>query len=77
MHSTNQRIKGNLRLEYTLKGREVKRRAREDRRIWLEKVGCEAEKSAERGTTRELYQAARKITNKKHRQVVVVKIKEG
>ena len=40
IHRTkSERIKGKLRLECTLKDREVKRRAREDRRIWLEKIG--------------------------------------
>jgi len=73
----SERIKGKLRVEYTLKDREVKRRAREDRMIWLEKIGCEAEKSAEKGSTREPYQAVRKITNKKHRQVAAVKNKKG
>ena len=60
-----------------LKDREVKRRAREDKRIWLEQIRSEAEKSAGKGRTRELYQAARKITNKKHRQVAAVKNKNG
>ena len=78
MHSTkSERIKGKLRLEYTLKDGKVKCGSREDRRIWLEKIGCETEKSAEKGGTRELYQAARKITSKKHRQVVAVKNKKG
>ena len=78
IHRTkSERIKGKLRLEYALKDREVKCRAREDRRIWLEKIGCETEKSAVKGRTRELYHAARKITNKKHRQVVTVKNKKG
>ena len=56
IHSTkSESIKGKLRLEYTLNDSGVKCRAREDRRIWLEKVGCKAEKSAEKGRTRELY----------------------
>ena len=77
MHRTkSERIKGKLQLEYTLKDGEVKRGSRDDRRIWLEKIGCEAEKSAEKGETRELYPAARKITSKKHKQVVAVKKKK-
>ena len=43
-----------------MKDREVKRRAREDKRVWLEQTGHEAEKYAENGRTRELYQTAKK-----------------
>ena len=45
----SERIKGRLRVEYTLKDREVKRRARQDRRKWLEEVALNAHKSAENG----------------------------
>ena len=48
-----------------LKDRAVKHKAIGDRRVWREQMETEVEKSAERTRTRELYQAARKITNKK------------
>ena len=54
-----------LRLKYMLKDRAVKHKAIGDRRVWREQMETEVEKSAERTRTRELYQAARKITNKK------------
>lgn len=41
-----------------LKNREVKRKAREDRRSWLVNIGIKAEKAAERGNTRDQYQAS-------------------
>ena len=51
----------------------MKRRAREDKRHWTEEIAKEAERSAEKGRTRELYQAARRLTNKKMRQAAAVK----
>ena len=69
--------KSKLRLEYKTKNREVKRRAREDKRVWLEQLGDEAEKHAEIGRTRKLYQTAKKITNNRRRQVAAVKNKRG
>ena len=59
------------------KNREVKRRAREDKRIWLEQMGNELQKYTDNGRTRELYQTAKKITNKRRRQIAVVKNKRG
>ena len=64
IHGTkSERIKSKLRVEYKLKDREVKRRARKDKRAWLEQLGNETEKYAENGRNRELYQNAKKITN--------------
>lgn len=61
IHSTkSERRKSKLRLEYKMKDKEVKRRAREDKRVWLEQMGNEAEKYSENGRTRELYQTAKK-----------------
>ena len=60
-----------------MKDREVKRRAREDKRAWLEQLGNETEKYAENGRNRELYQTAKKITNKRQRQVAAIKNKRG
>ena len=61
IHSTiSERRKNKLRLEYKTEDREVKRRAREDKRVWLEQMGDEVEKYAENGRTRELYQTAKK-----------------
>ena len=73
----SERRKSKLRLEYKMKDREVKHRAREDKRVWLEQTGHEAEKYAENGRTRELYQTAKKITNKRRCQVATVKNKRG
>ena len=52
-------------------------RAREDKMIWLEHIGSKAEKSTENEKNRELYQATKKIMNKKRRQAAAVKNKEG
>ena len=78
IHCTkSERIKSKLRVEYKLKDREVKRRAKEDKRAWLQQLGNEAEKYAENGRNRELYQTAKKITNKRQRQVAAIKNKRG
>ena len=55
-----------------MKNREVKRRAREEKSVWLEQMGDEEERYAENGRTRELYQTA-----KKRRQVAAVKNNRG
>ena len=61
IHSAkSERRKSKLRLEYKRKDREVKHRAREDKRVLLEQMGNEVEKYAENGRTRELYQTAKK-----------------
>ena len=60
-----------------MKDREVKRRAREDKRAWLEQLGNETEKYAENGRNRELYQTAKKITNKRQCQVEAIENKRG
>ena len=78
IHSTkSERRKNKLRVEYKTKDRAVKRRAREDKRVWLDRMGDEIEKYAENGRTRQLYQTAKKITNNRQRQVAAVKNKMG
>ena len=73
IHSTkSERRKNKLRVEHKTKDREVKRRAREDKRVWLDRMGDEIEKYAENGRTRELYQTAKKITNNRERQVAAL-----
>ncbi|XP_068739487.1 craniofacial development protein 2-like [Montipora capricornis] len=57
MSTRSERVKGRLRIEYRVKDREVKRRAREDKRHWTEEIAKEAERSAEKERTRELYKA--------------------
>ena len=49
-----------------MKDREVKCKARVDKRVWLDRMGDEEEKYAENGRTRELYQTA-KIKDKNAR----------
>ena len=78
IHSTkSERRKNKLRVEYKTKDREGKRRAREDKRVWLDWMGDEIEKYAETGRTRELYQTAKKISNNRQRQVAAVKKNRG
>ena len=78
IHSTkSERRKNKLRVEYKTKDREVKHRAREDKRVWLDRMGDEIEKYAENGRTRELYQTAKKITNNRQRRVAAVKNRRG
>ena len=78
IHSTKSEWRKNkLQLEYNMKNREVKCRAREDKRVWLTQLGDEVEKYAENGRTRELYQTAKKITNNRRHQVAAVKNKRG
>ena len=42
------------------KDREVKRTAREDKRVWLDQMGDEVEKHAENGTTRTVSNSQKK-----------------
>ena len=72
--SKSERGKCRLRLEYKTKDREVKGRARGDKRVWLEQMRNEVEKYADNGRTRELYLTAKKIANK---QLATVKNKRG
>ena len=58
-----------LRLEYKMKDREVKRRATERR--------FAQKKYTENGITREPYLTAKKITNKRRNQVATVKSKRS
>lgn len=60
-----------------MKKREVKRRAREDKSVWLEHMGAEEERYAENGRTIELYQTAKKVTNNRRRQVAATKNDRG
>ena len=51
----------------------MKRRAREDKRKWLEDRGHpQCTKSAENGRTTELYQTAKNVTNKQRRRATAI-----
>ena len=68
IHSTkSERRKNKLRVEYKTKDREVKRRTREDKRVWLDGMGDEIEKYAENRRTRE--QSAASIGSVKLQQL--------
>ena len=60
-----------------MKDQEVKQSAREDKRNWLEEKAATAEKAAENGRNRELYNMTKAIVGKRKRQEVGVRNKQA
>ena len=73
----SERLKQRWREEYKVKDKEVKQSAREDKRIWLEEKAAAAEKAAENGRNRELYNMTKAIVGERKRQEVGVRNKQG
>ena len=73
----SERLKQRWRKEYKVKDKEVKGSAREDKRNWLEEKAAAAEKAAENGRNRELYNMTKAIVEERKRQEVGVRNKQG
>jgi hypothetical protein len=73
----SERVKKALKIEYSSMDRTVKRKAREDKRKWLEDIAGEAERSAENGRMKDIYTATNVIANRKMRQSKAIKNKNG
>ena len=65
-------------MEYNAKDREVKKSIRSDKRKWVENLANEAERAADNGQMKTLYEITRAICNEKSRQASGgVKNKQG
>ena len=73
----SERLKQRWRKEYEVKDKEVKESAREDKRNWLEEKAAAAEKAAENGRNRELYNMTKAIVGERKRQEVGMRNKQG
>lgn len=67
-----------LKEEYNKKDKEVKKSARNDKRTYIENLAEEAQKAAERGDLRSVYQITKKLSNKRgQKSSSTVKAKDG
>ena len=57
----SEQLKQRRREEYNVKDKEVKQGAREDKRNWMEEKAAAAEKAAENGRNKELYNITKVI----------------
>ncbi|CAG2221659.1 unnamed protein product [Mytilus edulis] len=73
----SERLKGRLNEEYKQKHEGVKTSAREDKRKWYNMMAKDAEKEAENGRSKELYNITKILTGERKRQHAGVKSKEG
>ena len=73
----SERLKHRRRQEYNVKNNEVKQSAREDKRNWMEGKAAAAEKAAENGRNKELYNITKTLAGERRRQEVGVKDKQG
>ena len=78
MDSTwSERIKEGHRYAYSVKDKEVKEKLKKDKNDWAEKIAEGAQKVAEQGNLKTVYNATRKLSNKKGRTMDMVKNKDG
>ncbi len=76
-NTKSRRIKQQLQEEYRAKDKEVKASMRIDKRKWVENLANDAQKAAENGQMKTLYDITKKICNDKPRQSEAVKNKHG
>ena len=78
MDSTrSERVREQLRNAYSTKNKEVKKQLKKDKNDWVEKVAKEAQKAAEQGHLKTVYDATRKLSTKKGKTMDMTKSKEG
>ena len=78
MDSTrSERVREQLRNAYSAKNKEVKRQLKKDKNDWAEKVAEEAQKAAEQGHLKTVYDATRKLSTKKGKTIDMIKSKDG
>nr|KAG5687784.1 hypothetical protein BaRGS_025678 [Batillaria attramentaria] len=73
----SERIKNRLRDAYKEKDKEVKRSVREDKRRWMAQTAEQAQKAAENGQQKKLYNIVKQLTGQRNRQAAAVKSKDG
>ena len=77
MDSTrSERVREQLRNAYSAKNKEVKRQLKKDKNDWAEKVAEEAQKAAEQGHLKTVYEATRKLSTKKGKTIDMIKSKD-
>ena len=78
MDSTwSERIKERHRYAYSVKDKDVKEKLKKDKNDWAEKIAEGAQKVAEQGNLKTVYNATKKLSNKKGRTMDMVKNKDG
>ena len=78
MDSTrSERVREQARNAYSTKNKEAKKQHKKDKNDWAEKVTDEAQKAAEQGHLKTVYDATRKLSTKKSRTMDMIKSKEG
>lgn len=73
----SERIRERHRYAYSVKDKEVKEQLKKDKNDWTEKIAEEAQKAAEQGNLKTVYDVTRKLSNKKGRAMDMVKNKDG
>ena len=78
MDSTrSERVMEQLRYAYSTKNKEVKKQLKKDKNDWVEKVAQKAQKAAEKGHPKTVYDATRNLSTKKGKTMDMIKNKEG
>ena len=78
MDSTrSERVREKLRNAYSAKNKQVKKQLKKDKNDWAEKVAEEAQKAAEQGHLKTVYDATRKLSTKKGKTIDMIKSKDG
>ena len=72
----SERVREQLRNAYSTKNKEVKKQLKKDKNDWAE-VAKEAQKAAEQGHLKAVYDATRKLSAKKGKTTDMIKSKEG
>ena len=73
----SQRLRNKIQKEYSAKDREVKKSVRLDKRYWVENIARNAEEAAAVGNMKAVYDATRTLCGQKHRNMELVKDKDG
>ena len=73
----SERTKEWHRYAYSVKDKDVKEKLKKDKNDWVEKIAEGAQKVAEQGNLKTVYNATKKLSNKKGRTMDMVKNKDG
>ena len=73
----SERIKERLGKEYSDKDKEVKKSMRRDKRKWIDDLAKEAEKAAQTGNMKSVYDVTKKLCKDQSKNIGVVKNKDG
>ena len=73
----SERIKERLRKENSDRDKEVKKSMRRDKRTWTDDLAKEAEKAAQTGNMKNVYDITKKLCKDQSKNIGVVKSKDG